>query len=70
MIGAELVKVDLQVREAVLFNTLYEAGVFQIKNGSATLNFDSEGTLTQIEKRVISFKRGKVIHSLTKENTV
>lgn len=70
MIGAELVKVDLPVREVVLFNVLWEAGVFNIKNGSALLNFDSEGTLTQIETKVISFKRGYPQGKSKKESLV
>ena len=70
MIGAELVKVELAPRELVMFNTLYEAGVFSIKNGSVLLNFDSEGTLTQIETKVISFKRGYPQGKSKKESLV
>jgi len=61
MIGA--VTVELSPRELVLFNTLYNAGVSDIRNGSVTLNFDAEGTLMEVRKTELVFRRGKrVIH--------
>lgn len=65
-----LIKIELPAKEIVLFNTLYEAGVFGIRNGSATLHFDSEGVLTQIESKIISFKKGKDIHTPFKEENM
>lgn len=70
-IGVALIKVELAPRELIMFNTLYEAGVFNIRNGTAVLNFDSEGTLTQIDTKIVSYKRGKpLINSLTNEKVV
>lgn len=40
------------------FSTLQEAGVFNVRNGKATLNFDPKGTLTDVECSVKLYKRG------------
>lgn len=40
------------------FTTLYDAGVFSVRNGTATLNFDSSGTLTDINCNIKVYKKG------------
>ena len=40
-----------------LFQSLLKAGVLETKNGMAILNFDSDGSLTEIRKDVLTYKR-------------
>jgi hypothetical protein len=71
----ELIKIELTNEEALMFRKfqehyedfalLYEAGVFNVKNGHAVLNFDSNGTLITIEFKILGYKKGlPVIRSL------
>jgi len=39
------------------FSTLADAGTFSIRNGSATLHFDSAGVLQTIERRDYLYSR-------------
>lgn len=41
----------------LLFNTLIDKGVFNVKNGSITLHFDSEGELQLIQRADILFSK-------------
>lgn len=41
----------------IVFKTLLDSGVFDTKNGSAVLSFNSSGNLMQINFNVIKFKR-------------
>lgn len=72
----ELIKVELTPEDALMFKKfqehyadfaiLYSSGVFNVKNGHAVLNFDSNGTLVTIEFKILSYKKGfPVMHSLT-----
>lgn len=40
------------------FKTLHDTGVFEVRNGSATLNFNSNGTLTDINCNIKVYKKG------------
>lgn len=53
--------IDLPDDVASMLNTLYEAGVFEIKNGSATLHFDASGTLYEIDGDIKLYRKGKPI---------
>lgn len=67
MIG-EMVKLELTPVDAELFrefrrvqdtlSILSSAGVFNVKNGRAILNFDAQGVLTQVDFDYIRWKRG------------
>lgn len=46
-----------RVRETI--HTLAERDVFMMRNGSATLHFDAEGTLQEIEFKYKRWKRRK-----------
>lgn len=60
--------IDLSEKEAHLFVqfqknyntfvTLHDSGVLNIKNGKAILNFDSNGTLCDIECNIKVYKKG------------
>jgi hypothetical protein len=39
------------------FSTMLEKGVFNIKNGSAKINFDHNGVVTTIERNDIIYNR-------------
>jgi hypothetical protein len=64
----ELTKIELTNEEAKqflafrqyqdLFTTLLKNGVFNTRNGQAILNFDANGTLTQIDLNMVMFKKG------------
>ena len=41
----------------LMFNLLLEKGVFNIKNGSAVLNFDNEGVLQNIQRADFLYSR-------------
>lgn len=43
------------------FRTLYDAGVFNIKNGTATLSFDHMGELARVDYNISGYIRGKAI---------
>jgi hypothetical protein len=70
-INVNVVQVDLSEIEAKrflefqkyydVFSVMCKAGVFEIKNGQAILNFDSEGTLNDIDFNIKAYKRGKRI---------
>ena len=42
-----------------MIHTLFERGVFNIRNGKAILNFDNDGDLAEIEAQVKTFRRDK-----------
>ena len=42
-----------------IIHSLFEQGVFNVRNGKAILNFDSDGTLAEIEFNVKKWKRNK-----------
>lgn len=56
-----MITVQLTEQEHELFTLLQDSGVFQVRNGVATLNFDSSGTITDIDCNFKLFKRGKPI---------
>jgi hypothetical protein len=66
-----MVTIELTDEEALLFRkfrekqdtfmTLEEAGVFDIRNGKATLNFDANGTLCEVDCVLKLYKRGLAI---------
>jgi len=58
MIGG--INVELTEEEATLYRKLREAGVFDTKNGTLVLNFDSSGTLTEVRRNVLTYKHGLV----------
>lgn len=71
-----MINIELTPQEAELFmsfrknqdtfNVLLQAGVFDIRNGKAILNFDSTGNLEEIKFDIMRYKRGKpilVIHT-------
>lgn len=72
-----MINIELTNEEAVLFrkfrehqdtfSVLDQAGVFDIRNGKAVLNFDSSGTLCDIECNLKLYKRGMVIVPLLVE---
>lgn len=43
------------------FMTLKDSGVFDIRNGTAVLNFDNNGTLTDIDCNFKLYKKGKPV---------
>jgi hypothetical protein len=63
-----MTKITLSDKDAALFlefqehyqtfSTLRDSGVFEIRNGIAQLNFDSNGTITDIDCNFKLFKRG------------
>lgn len=53
-----MINVDLLEKDYERFLTLVASGVFDIKNGKAILNFDSEGTLCEVECNIKLYKRG------------
>jgi len=68
MIGGKLIKIDISEEDARLFLefqrnyenflTLIKSGVFNVKNGNATIHFDKDGTLKEITLHTISYKKG------------
>jgi len=61
-----MIEVQLTNEQAVILNALYDAGVFGVHNGKVTLNFDADGTLTDIDCNVKLYKRGyPPMHTLT-----
>jgi hypothetical protein len=69
MIGEQLIKIELSEADAKLFldfqknyetfSTLLQAGVFNIKNGNAVVNFDRDGILREISLHTVGYKRGQ-----------
>lgn len=57
--------VELTPEQAVFLETLIKAGVMNLCNGQAILNFDSEGTLVDIETRTKVYKRKRITIGLT-----
>lgn len=47
-----------------MIHTMFEQGIFHIKNGKALLHFDHEGQLQQIEVDLIKWKRNKPSQAL------
>jgi hypothetical protein len=45
-------------KDYVNYSVLKESGVFDIRNGIAQLNFNAEGTVTDIECNFKLYKRG------------
>lgn len=63
MIDIQLTEEDAQLflkfrEHQSTFAILEEAGVFNVRNGKAVLNFDANGTLCDIECTLKTFKRG------------
>ena len=66
-IALELVRVDLTAEDAALFwefqkhreafAVMLKAGVFHMKQGTATLSYSPEGVLTGIETTRVAFRR-------------
>ena len=46
-------------RYRAMIHTLFQSGVFGIRNGKAILNFDNEGALAEIELQVKRWRRDK-----------
>ena len=44
-----------------IYTVLLNAGVFNVRNGSVEIHFDSEGTLSNIAKHEVVFKRQKIV---------
>ena len=42
-----------------IIHSLFERGVFNIRNGKAILNFDENGILSEIEGQIKLYKRGR-----------
>jgi len=66
MINIELTEQDAQQfrdfqQHYDLFTVLNNSGVFDIRNGTALLNFDSTGTLSDIDCNFKLYKRGKSV---------
>lgn len=72
----ETVDITLNTKEAEMFKKycekhddfqiLYDAGVWDIRGGGAWLNFDADGTLTEIKRNDILYKRGFPILRIVK----
>jgi hypothetical protein len=71
-----VVSVELSEHEAKMFvqfqknyeafSIMQEAGVFNITNGSAIINFDEGGTLTGVDFELARYRRGKRILAIVK----
>jgi hypothetical protein len=71
----EKIKLELTLEEVELFKDfrkhqdnfilLHSLGLFNIRDGEATISFDSAGTLAQVMFKIVGYKRGyKVIHKV------
>lgn len=40
------------------FSTLLQSGMFGIRNGNATVNFDKDGVIREINFHVVGYKKG------------
>jgi hypothetical protein len=64
-----MINISLTIEDAELFReyrqhqdtfqALYNAGVFTTKNGSATIDFDSQGVLQQIRLNTCVYRKEK-----------
>lgn len=52
-------------KHEILFKILLDSGVFDTKNGSAVLSFNSSGNLMQINFNTIRFKRKNLSTDIT-----
>ncbi len=50
--------IEMSEKEYKTFSILTDAGVFDIRNGKATLNFDAQGTLCEVECSLKLYKIG------------
>lgn len=57
--------IDLPDDVLATLRVLDQAGVFNVRNGKAVLNFDADGTLTEVSCEMKLFKRGRVIPTPT-----
>lgn len=68
MTGDPLIKIELSEQDARLFmefqknydtfSTLVQSGAFNIRNGSAVINFDKEGVIREINLHIVGYKKG------------
>lgn len=57
-------------KHLAFFLILKEAGVFNLRNGSAKLNFDNEGTLSGVEVEASLYRRGKpIVQSISQKES-
>lgn len=47
-----------------IFSTLVQSGVFNIRNGNATINFDKDGVIREIDFHIVGYKKGLPIIAL------
>lgn len=59
MSASEVERFKLFMRHYNVFQELLEAKVFEVKNGSATMDFNQEGDLMDIKINVVAYKRKK-----------
>ena len=67
MIGNIMIKIELTNEDADLFKqfrehqdvfqTMFEAGVFDTKLGVVSLSFNNEKVLTQVKKDILTYKK-------------
>lgn len=76
----ETVKIELTNDEATqfvafrkhqdLFFLLYNAGVFNVKNGEVVIHFNQDGTIMQINTTSLMFRRGKLSTPLPRRHNL
>lgn len=49
--------IDLEPQHIALFKILYDAGVFQLRNGSADIHFNNDGNIAAIELHQKVYRR-------------
>ena len=49
-----LIGVEITAQEADVFRKMREAGVFELRDGNATLHFSKTGTLLKLEKHTFA----------------
>lgn len=54
-----LIPIEITEQEAQVFRIMREAGVFNLKNGSATLNFTKTGMLRSIKTELMTYSQGE-----------
>ena len=52
--------IDLDDNLILAFNTLFQAGVFSVRNGSAEIHFDNEGIIRTIDIHTKVYRRTSV----------
>lgn len=52
----EIRVITKEKQEAI--QTILDSGALELKNGSATLHFDSDGNLRQVELKQVTYRRG------------